>query len=364
MKVLQVINNLKREGAQKMLLDIFSDKTFANSQIDIALIQPQNAFVEKIKGHKNINILVLGKKKYDLRIFVRLYKLISVRNYDVIHSHLFPSNYYCGLMAFFLTREHFVTTEHSTSNTRRKYFLFKIIESFVFKKYKVIIAISKATKLSLEKHLVCGNFSIQTINNGINFEELRTALKSALEPGFQFLDKIGTNNNILIVIGRFSKLKNHTVVIEAMKLLETNYHLVLVGDGETKSDLINKVQIYDLNDRVHFVGLQKNIGQFIKLADIAILPSLWEGFGLAAIETMFCETPTVVSDVIGLSEVVGDSALKFPSNDSKVLAEKIQTLMNDEDLKKEMIEKGKRKAREYDIRITAKKYKHLYRDAL
>jgi glycosyltransferase involved in cell wall biosynthesis len=97
-----------------------------------------------------------------------------------------------------------------------------------------------------------------------------------------------------------------------------------------------------------------------KRAKIFVYPSLYEGFGLPPLEAMACGTATAVSDIPALNETVGDAALKFNPTDPKDIADKINILINDQNLRKKLIKKGYEQIKKYNWqRETKKLYKLL-----
>ena len=73
---------------------------------------------------------------------------------------------------------------------------------------------------------------------------------------------------------------------------------------------MNKIQQKKLQKKVHLLGFRKDVARVLKTIDVLVIPSLWEGFGLIAVEAMASQTPVIVSDVPGLAEVVGEAGVK------------------------------------------------------
>ena len=111
---------------------------------------------------------------------------------------------------------------------------------------------------------------------------------------------------------------------------------------------------------VRFLGLRTDIPQLLQAADIIVMSSHWEGFGLVAVEGMASGRPFIASDVDGLREVVGQAGVLFPRGDDEALAQTIRQLCEHPDEYREVALRCQEKAQQYDISVTASKYLELY----
>ena len=108
-------------------------------------------------------------------------------------------------------------------------------------------------------------------------------------------------------MGRLHKIKNYEMALRALALLDgVDFEYRIAGVG---SEEIRRKKLCDelhLNDRVTFCGYVQDVAEFLNDADVFLITSLWEGFGLAAVEAMNAGLPIIASDVAGLREIVGD----------------------------------------------------------
>lgn len=132
---------------------------------------------------------------------------------------------------------------------------------------------------------------------------------------------IGEDCIVLSLIAAFRPEKNHPALIKvARRVLDAGYaiRVLLVGDGPTRGDIEAMVEALGLRDHVEFAGKQPDVRPFLRLTDIAVLPSFTETFSLAALEAMACGIPMVMSDVGGANEMIEDGvngALFLPGDD-------------------------------------------------
>jgi alpha-1,3-rhamnosyl/mannosyltransferase len=95
-----------------------------------------------------------------------------------------------------------------------------------------------------------------------------------------------------------------------------------------------------------------------------VLPSLYEGFGLPALEAMACHVPVIVSDAASLPEIVGNAAIVCETGKASAFADAMKSLLREPQLKREMIEKGETHVGNYSWRLTAQKTMDVYNKLL
>ncbi|WP_407537334.1 glycosyltransferase family 4 protein [Cetobacterium somerae] len=142
-----------------------------------------------------------------------------------------------------------------------------------------------------------------------------------------------------------------------MKFLNESYKLILLGDGNNKSEK-ELVDELNLKERVYFLGYKSNVAEIVKSCDIAVLSSHWEGFGLAAVESMALGIPTIGSNVDGLREVLENGGIVFEKEKEKDLYRKIMGI--DKKNYEELSRKGKEKSKKYSLDKMIKKYLDLF----
>src|SRR5690554_5088814 len=139
MRVLQIINSLNTGGAEKLLLDSLPLYEKKNVRVDILILQKkQTPFLEQLQTNFKGNIFFSTVKSLynprQIRI-VRKY----IKNYDIVHAHLFPSMYWVALAKNFSKRfPILIFTEHNTENRRINNPVFRILDKFIYSKYKIV----------------------------------------------------------------------------------------------------------------------------------------------------------------------------------------------------------------------------------
>lgn len=347
MKVLHIITSLELGGAEKLIGDLIpaQKKEGVDAQL-LVLDLNGEVFLKEFeeKGIKVYKTKVNNRKSWKNIFEIR--KIVKENNFDVVHTHLIHSQIWGAFAQKFLSGKRFLTTEHSTYNRRRGKKLLKYLDKFIYSAYEKIICISEATAQGLIEWTGVSKKKVEVIFNGV------------LLDGF-LGKKRERKGNKLIMVSRFHETKDHLTVVRALKRLPKEYTLTFVGTGDTEEKVRKEVMMLGLDNRVQFLGFSNSVSSLLKRHDIAIQSSYFEGFGISALEAMATGTPTIASDIKGLSEVVSDGGLLFEQGNEEDLVKKVISLENEE-FYKEISEKGIKKSLSFSIRNTAKEYIKLY----
>lgn len=354
MKILQLINGLGAGGAEKLIVETVPELVKLGNHVDVLLLNSNKTpFYEKLQATNSCRIFALGKSFYNP---FYIFKIIPfLKNYDVVHVHLFPALYFAVFAKVFsLSKVKFVFTEHNTNNRRLENSKYQFIERWIYKNYDQIISITNQVKEVLKEKLMIEDKKIITIENGINLSDIYEApLRNRVSLGFSNEDKL------IVMVAAFREQKDQDTVIKSIKKLPEKYKLILVGDGVRRTQLESLVDTLNLKNRVFFMGFRSDVYSIIKMCDIAVLSSHWEGFGLAAAESMACGIPTIASNVPGLADVVDSGGLLFEKGNVEDLKEKILSLEN-ADRNKNLVLAGSERAQKYDIKNMVNSLNEIY----
>lgn len=356
MKILRVINSLQIGGAERSIATNVPIHIKNGYATDVLLLNGKNSFFYDQLKAAGVNVYSLGIDNNIYNPFLTIKLLKYVKNYDVIHSHLFPALYWVAFAKIISSKKlYLIYTEHSTENRRRAITIFKAIDRLVYSQYDKIISISKATSIALEKYLHLGD-KIITIPNGVDF----TSFNNFKVYSKQTLFKTDNDKYIITQIAGFRKEKDQGTLIRAVAKLPPMYHLVLVGDGERIDEYKQMVSDLNITDRVSFLGLREDIPSIIDASDIIVMSSKHEGFGRSVIEGMYLGKPIIASNVPGLADLVKDVGLLFPSGDDASLSALIRSLSEDKLLYQSLSEKSRKQARNFDANKMIKAYESVY----
>ena len=188
-------------------------------------------------------------------------------------------------------------------------------------------------------------------------DDLRSSLAPSGEP-------------LLVHVSNFRPVKRPVDCVEILARVVQkgiNTRLIMVGDGSERTNVEHRARCLGVFDKCVFVGKQPNIVDYLSAADVLLLPSEQESFGLAALEAMACEVPVIASRVGGIPEVVTDGETGFLSEvgDVEKMAEDAARLLTDVTLRHEMGKRARESAvTRYRTDLVIPKYIEFYERVL
>lgn len=292
----------------------------------------------------------------------RARSIALTEEFDLIHAHDWLT-FAAGLAAKHATGKPLIAHVHNTIFDRA---LGKAdpreaeIEYQGIKQADYVIAVSEWTKnILIDKYGINAD-KIEVIHNGINQEEI-----PEITPELDFLQTMkNQGQKMILFMGRATVQKGIDYLIpsfaEALKRFP-NMFMVVAGDGESRPAAIRQAAKLGIGDKVFFPGFLRGDkrNRVYHMADVFVMPSVSEPFGLVALEAVSYNTPTIVSKQSGAGEVLPGS-LKVDFWDVKKLGRYIAIAASDEVLRKQMLTRDKANIAKLSWRDAAKKCKTLY----
>ena len=207
-----------------------------------------------------------------------------------------------------------------------------------------MITVSRSSEEDIVNAFRIDRSKVRVVHNGTDRDLFKPNLNVSKEP-----------NSIITVNSGDSPIKGADYLLQALKMLRNGAsqpHLTIVGRIAPESRNMRIVRELGLEDMVTFTGRidDDELVTLYASSEVAVVPSLYEGFGFPAAEAMACGTPVVASLAGALPEVVGENneaGISVPPADSKALAEAINELLANEVLRKEMGEAGIKRVKEH-----------------
>lgn len=354
MRLLHIINNLEKGGAERLLVD--SLPHYEAHGFDVSLLTltgSKGSFHDELNSKlKNKIINLEFKSAYSPLIAVKLRKYLQ--NYDVVHVHLYPSLVWT-FMAAMGKNPKIIYTEHAVIPEKRK--SLKHLDKFIFKRLSKVICVSSVVKRSLCEYIELQDENSCVIENGADLAKFKD-VKPMCRESFGLSQK----DFVSIQVSNFKPEKDQETLIRALALLPEKHKLILVGEGKTQESAIDLVREKKLEDRVLFLGKRDDVAALIAMSDVFVLSSNFEGFGLATLEGMASKKPVIVSDAQGSVNLVGNAGLIFKRKDHSALTQMMSKLENDTVFYSNVAEKCFERSKQFDISKMIRSYISVYNE--
>ena len=282
-------------------------------------------------GTRGLNIPGVRGLMFKKNAKKALENLLEKEDIDIIHGHyLFPA----GAAAVEVGNENGIKT-YVTAHGSDMFEVYKkqpIMRSTlknVLKRADVVLAVSNALRHEIIATGVSGISNKTRINlNSVDIE------KFSQNGDDSFKNELGLEDKpIVLFVGNLIKRKNVDSLLEDKKISNSNYYLVIVGDGPLFKKLKKRVEEENIRD-VIFTGSRNDVERIIPSCDVLVLPSFSESFGLVLIEALACGKPVIGSNVGGITEIITDDVgLLVNPNKVSSIAGAIDTVINDDEFR-------------------------------
>jgi glycosyltransferase involved in cell wall biosynthesis len=366
-KVAHVTLSMGTGGIEKLILDLckYSDK--ANFNVSVICLDSPGDLYNELEPNGIAGLVEQRKPGFDFSLIKRLIHLFKEKKIDVVHSHNQACAFYAGIAAFMARVPVSVVTEHSRNyiNNNLTRMTEKYIISMLSSKW---VNVSKELALYTIKLDNVNNNKVKVIVNGVD------CIK-CLNPDQNIVNRIRQENNlskdnkIIVMVARLDKIKNHDLMIDSLNLLVKDIketRLLIVGDGECRNDLNNKVHQLGLSKEVIFLGLSKNIPEILALSDVFVLCSHSEGLPLSLLEASAAKVPVVITENSNGAQfiknmekgiVVKDDAISLAAGIKECFKNYDQALKMSSNAHIDVVNN-------YSLKNTVKEYENLYFELL
>ena len=370
MRILYVITLPDIGGAQTHLLEVAC--AMQKSGHDVQIVAGKYGWLTEQLEIKGIEISVIDELvreislKKDWATVYKIRNIIKKWHPDIIHCHSSKAGI-VGRIAAFMEGVPSVFTAHGWAFTEGvpffKRVLYSVIENIMLNITSKCFCVSEYDRCLAKKWFLRDSHKIITVHNGIGDDGLqRDAIVRMLDNGSILR---------LIMVGRFSKPKDHMLLIKSVYDINKKYpgqvHLSLVGDGDLFAAANQYVVANNLGDFIVLLGESTCVDSLLTQSDVFCLISNYEGLPISIIEAMRAGLPVIASDVGGNNELVVDGVNGYlvSRGDRKGLVQAIEKLIKDRTLITEFGKRSQEKFRmEFTFSAMMQKIESAYRDVL
>lgn len=304
---------------------------------------------------------------YELALASKMVSVVKNEHLDLLHVHYAIPHASAAYMAKQILRTHgihipVITTLHGTDITLvGRDASYEPVVTFSINESEGVTAVSEDLKRETYQHFKITN-DIQVIPNFIDLEKFKKQKKD------HFKRAICPNGESLIVhTSNFRKVKRIDDVVKIFYNIhkEIPSKLLMIGDGPERSVAENECRELGIGDAVRFLGKLEAVEEVLSVADLFLMPSEKESFGLAALEAMACEVPVISTNTGGLPELVLQGVNGFMSNvgDVEDMTRKALFILDKHNLPR-FKENALKRAQEFDISRVLPIYENYYKEII
>lgn len=317
MKILYIITGLGLGGAEKVVCDLADQMILKGHDVKIVyltgsvLVKPISSRVELLPLHLNAASNVFSASR-------NYKKIISDFSPDVIHSHMIHANIFARLNHLSFKYIRLICTAHNSNEGGRMRMLAYKLTNFLS---NLNTNVSQEASKSLISKGAFNKNNLITVYNGIDLNK------------FNFFNKDKNSNELIFLsVGRFNKQKDYPNLFKAISSLKNKINkelkFYIAGDGELRPQLEQLIVDLGIANNVVLLGKRSDIPSLLNKADYFILSSRHEGLPTVVIEAMACGTFVIATDCGGSAEIMRDTGILVPPQNSEALAEAIKQAVN------------------------------------
>lgn len=356
MKIMQIVPTLSSPGGgEKFVYDLSFALAEQGHQVLLISLYAGNVFFDKKRDNNNLKIIHSKKKRgFDFKTAIELRKNIVKFSPDIIHSHL--NSLVTLLLTGLLHKKNIFKlfhTIHFAPDRKDQNKLLFFLDKKIFQKKRIIpIAITKNLQAIVKKEYKL-RYLVPYVYNGIDVQNYSTNIS------------IDDRNFDFISVARLAKIKNHKIMIDAINSLKKDnysFSLLIVGDGELRSELEDYVKYHGLEQNIFFSGAVQDVKSQLIKSKCLLIPSFSEGNPISILEAMAAGLAIIATSIGGPKDIIEDNVNGFlvdPTN-LEYLVKKMSEVILNPDLLLRFSKNNKEKINKFDINESAKNYVNIF----
>lgn len=362
MRVLHLINNLRREGAQIVVFNLVASSATASVQHAVCAREPGGALHPELEKR---GISVFAPEEYhgvsatrrSLRFIDRI---IGNEAIDIVHAHMADAAF-LGWLAARKRNLPLIITHHGHDILPTCGFICRAVYALllaVAARYAAAnVAVAPSVANSVRRRLLLRMDRVTVVANGVVIPARQDRALDA---------PAGKSGPCIATVGRLVELKGQDQLISAASMLVPHYpglRVLIVGDGPLRGRLEQLAKSLGVGTNVIFTGSVDDVPAYLSQAHIYVSTSHFEGMPIALLEAMAWQVPVIASDIPGNRGVIehGKTGLLYPAGDARALAAALRQVIAEADLARERARRGRRWVEECrSAEATTRAYEQLY----
>ncbi len=363
-KILQITHDLAIGGLQKVVVNICRAIDRDKFDVSVLCLRDIGAFAPELES-LGIRVLYIPQKENgtDYFSFLKVARILKEEKFDVIHTHNTQPFIDGTIGAILAGVKTIIHTDHAREFPDKRRYMFAewLMSKFAYK----VVGVSEHTSSNLIKYEKISSKKVITIPNGVDGSVYNVnvdKVKKKKEIGIE-------GNGPVIGLGvRLAKQKGINYLLQAMPEIINNYPnitLVIAGSGENENELKNEAVNLGIKENTIFAGPRLDMPELLKIFDLYILPSLWEGLPMVLIESMAAGCPVVATNVGGNYMAIehGKNGSLIEPKNPALLSSEIIKLLQDNELRERYVRNGYETFKtKFSVKIMTEKYQNLYQE--
>lgn len=345
-------------GAENIVVSLADNLSLRGHDLLIVYLTGEALVMPKNPNIKVVSIGITSARDF-LIAFHKVRKVLKEFRPDVVHSHMVHANIMARLLRLTMKIPRLICTAHSNNEGGRMRMLaYRITDSLADMSTNVS---ASAVSSFIRKGAVKEGRMI-SVPNGINVDKFKydPCARQDIRASLNVHSK-----QLILAVGRLEPAKDYPLLFASIALLKkrtSNFTVIIVGEGTLKKELEILIEKMGIQDYVNFIGVRRDIAKIMSAADVFVLSSAWEGFGLVVAEAMACERMVVATDCGGVKEILGETNVLVPLKSPSLLADGLfNSLKLSETEKTEMGKKSRMRIIEkYSLSLMADKFLSMY----
>ena len=357
MRILFVVTGLSVGGAEKVVSDLADALVSRGDQVMLVYLKGPLQ-VRPSRSEVGLTCLGMRSPAHSLSAYLRLRRIVNEFRPDLVHGHLYHAIMLARLVRLTTPMPHLVSTVHTShdggwlrSASYRATDRLTDVSTCVSSEAAQVFVASRAA----------GAERVVAIHNGVATDRFS---RVSADAGIRKRLSIDPDRTLFFAAGRLHRVKDYPNLFQALARLrgKLRFELLIAGDGPLRGELEELAGRLGLSSQVRFLGIREDIPALMAAADVFVLPSADEGFGLVVAEAMACECVVVATDCGGVREVLGNAGFLVPPRDPDALA---AALLEASSLPREQAIAIGRQARQrvvekYSFERSVEKWRELY----